>query len=176
MSSIRRCELPEQALLRKYQHGGAYADCYVTAIPRHVSHAEYVEAFYTTALFKVERAILARLVSKPSNDADVHQLANGKRDSFAAWNVEARSTDQLLLCDFQGRTRSWLMVAAEPSGAQSGHTALYFGSAVVPVIGKSGTPSLGPVFRLLLAFHKLYSRALLRAARSRLARKRGADA
>lgn len=168
MSTIQRCELPETALLRQYQRVGAFADCYVTVIARRASHAEFVEAFYTTALFKVERTILARLVSKPSTDADVRQLADGKRDSFAAWNVEARSPDQLLLSDFQGRTRSWLMVACEASGQ---HTNLYFGSAVVPAIGKSGTPSLGPVFRLLLGFHTLYSRALLSAARSRLLRR-----
>lgn len=171
MSKIQRCELPEAALLRRYQRDGAFADCYVTVIARRASHAEFVEAFYTTALFKVERTILARLVSKPSTDADVRQLADGTRDSFAAWNVEARSPDQLLLSDFRGRTRSWLMVACEASGTAPQHTNLYFGSAVVPAIGKSGTPSLGPVFSLLLGFHTLYSRALLSAARSRLLRR-----
>ena len=48
MSSIHRCELPQEALLCKYQHEGAYADCYVTEVSRRVSHAQYVEAFYTT--------------------------------------------------------------------------------------------------------------------------------
>ena len=76
------------------------------------------------------------------------------------------------MSDFQGRTRSWLMVA----GAQSGgldETRLYFGSAVVPVVSAiSGTRTLGVGFRLLLGFHKLYSRALLSAATYRLARMR----
>lgn len=171
MAPIRRCELPEAALLHKYQRGGGFADCYFTTIARRVSHVEYVEAFYTTALFKVERSILARLVSKPSNDTQVRQLAEGTRDSFAAWNVEARSTDQLLLADFQGRTRSWLMVAPAQGDPEARPTTLYFGSAVVPATSRSGAPSLGLAFRLLLGFHTLYSRALLAAARSRLARK-----
>ena len=46
-------------------------------------------------------------------------------------------------------------------------TKLYFGSAVVPRRGSAG---LGWQFTALLAFHKLYSRVLLRAARNRLAK------
>jgi hypothetical protein len=169
--SIRRCELPHGALLGKYRDEGAYADCYATEVARRVSLAEYVEAFYTTTLFKVERLILSRLVARPSTDADVRELAAGASDSFAAWSVEARAADQLLLCDFQRRTRSWLMVASIVSDAGAG-TRLYFGSAVVPIVrAGQGAPSMGLVFRLLLGFHKLYSRALLSAAASRLSRK-----
>jgi len=52
-------------------------------------------------------------------------------------------------------------------------TRLYFGSAVVPRrSARSGREGLGPLFSSLLGFHKLYSRLLLRAARSRLARRR----
>jgi len=172
MPSIHRCELPQGALLSKYQHGGAYADCYVTEVPGRVSHAEYVEAFYTTVLFKVERLLLSWLVSKPSTDVQAHQLAAGTLDSFAAWSVEARSANQLLMSDFQGRTRSWLMVTSSESSAFE-DTRLYFGSAVVPIVSaRSGTRTLGLGFRLLLGFHKLYSRALLFAAESRLARMR----
>ena len=168
MASIQRCELPEGALLGKYQHANAYVDCYVTRLARPVSHAEYVEAFYTTALFKVERLLLARLVSKPSTDEEARRLAAGSLDSFAAWNVEARRADQLMMRDFQGRTRSWLMVAALKRGAIE-DTNLYFGSAVVPVVDVStGTRSLGLTYRSLLGFHKVYSRALLFAARSKL--------
>jgi len=172
MRSIQRCELPLGALLSKYQHGGAYADCYVTEASRRVSHAEYVEAFYTTALFKIERLLLSWLVSKPSSDIQAGQLAAGTLNSFAAWNVEARSEDQLLMCDFQGRTRSWLMVIPAETGALQG-TRLYFGSAVVPVAGaRSGSRTSALGFRLMLGFHKLYSRALLSAAKSRLTRMR----
>jgi len=139
-------------------------------VARRISHAEFVEAFYTTSLFRVERLLLSWLVAKPSTDAEANQLAAGTLDSFAAWTVEARSADQLLMSDFQGRTRSWLMVASSQSNA-SEDTRLYFGSAVVPIVSaKSGARTLGLSFRLLLGFHKLYSRALLFAAESRLAR------
>jgi hypothetical protein len=177
MPSIHRSELPPGAFLEKYQHGEAYADCYVTQIARHVSQAEYVEAFYTTPLFKLERLLLAWLVSKPSTDAQASQLASGTVDSFAAWSVEERREDQLLMSDFQGRTRSWLMVVPVESESAEG-TRLYFGSAVVPArAARTGDPApgLGLTFRLLLGFHKLYSRALLFSAKSRLVRQRPAQ-
>ncbi|VTU14548.1 hypothetical protein RA8CHR_00646 [Variovorax sp. RA8] len=167
VSSIHACELPDQSLLARYAHGGAYADCYATEVAGVVSHAAYVEAFYTGAIFRLERFLLARLASKPSTDAQVRQLAAGERDSFSAWKVEARTADQLLMCDLAGRTRSWLMVAQAPGDSSS--TRLYFGSAVVPVVDKvSGEARMGFLFKALLGFHKLYSRVLLHAARSRL--------
>jgi hypothetical protein len=172
MPSIHRSEFPPGALLKKYQGGGAYADCYVTQTARHVSHAEYVEAFYTTPLFKLERLLLAWFLSKPCTDAQAGQLASGTLDSFSAWSVEERREDQLLMCDLHGRTRSWLMVVPV-EGESAGGTCLYFGSAVVPVrTARAGTETsdLGRTFRLLLGFHKLYSRALLFSAKSRLMR------
>ena len=164
--SIEACELPPSALLRKYMHEGAYTDCYVTQIATVVSMAEYVDAFYTTYVFKLERLILRWLVAKPSTDGDARRLAHGEIDFFAAWSVEGRAPDQLLLCDYQGRTRSWLMVSRDES---SSSTRLHFGSAVVPVRAKSGNLKLGFTFTALLGFHKLYSRVLLSAARRRLA-------
>ena len=166
---IQSCELPPEALLRRYRESGAYADCNVTVIARRVSQAEYVEAFYTTWVFKLERLLLAWFVSKPATDLQAAALAAGQLDSFAAWHVEGRADDQLLLCDYMGRTRSWLMTAAAP-GSDAG-TLLYFGSAVVPVHNpRSGRDEMGLVFRALLGFHKLYSWVLLRAAASRLLR------
>jgi hypothetical protein len=170
MSSIQVCVLPEQALLTKYAQRGAYTDCYITEVSRAVEHAEYVEAFYTGAVFKLERLLLAWFVSKPSTDAEAKALASGVLNTFAAWRVEGRSTNQLLMCDLSGRTRSWLMVASVPTG-DSMRTRLYFGSAVVPVLDKaSGQARIGLLFKALLGFHKLYSRVLLHGARSRLAR------
>jgi hypothetical protein len=167
MAAIRSCELPPEALLRKYQQGGGFADCYVAEVAGAVSQAQFVEAFYTTALFKVERLILARAVAKPSTDAQAAALAGGTAESFAAWRVEGRDARQLLLADYRGRTRSWLMTAPT-AGSGSGATRLYFGSAVVPVAGPAGERRLGLVFQLLLGFHRVYSRALLRAALARL--------
>jgi len=156
---VRPHPLPRHALSAVYTRDGGYADCYVTEVPAVVSHAQYVEAFYTTWLFKLERWIL-KAISRPSTDEQARQLAAGTLERFAAWSVEQRAENQLLMCDFLGRTRSWLMVEALPQGG----TRLYFGSAVVP--RRDGR--LGSNFSLLLGFHKLYSRLLLGAARRRL--------
>lgn len=170
MHTIQACELPEDALLRRYLGSGTYADCYTTDFAGLVSQAEFVTAFYTTRVFKLERLLLSWLAKRPSSDAEVLDMANGKRASFAAWDVEAREPRQLLLRDFQGRTRSWLMTVPQPGGQA---TRLYFGSAVVPVTDRrSGEATMGLAFRALLGFHKLYSRILLRAAVRRLAHAR----
>jgi len=155
---VKPCPLPDNALLGTYSNEGAYTDCYMTDISVSVSHAQYVTAFYTTPLFKLERFILTWAVSKPSTDVQAKQLAYGLTQTFAAWTVEARAEDQLLMCDLVRRTRSWLMVVP----LESGGTRLYFGSAVVPGQDKS---SLEFSFRALLGFHKPYSVALLYAVR-----------
>ena len=166
MFSIRKSSLPDNALLSKYAREGCYTDCYTTRIGGRVSQADYVAAFYTTALFKLERLILKYLAGKPSSDRGARALAAAETDEFAAWSVESRSEDQLLLCDFRGKTRSWLMTAQDAGGARS---RLYFGSAVVPDRNpKTGGLSLGLWFHALSGFHRAYSRALLHAAKSRL--------
>ena len=168
MLSIERCPLPHNALLKKYDRPGVYADCYRTDVIGEVTHKEFVSSFYTTSLFKLERAILRWAVSKPSSDIQAIQLAEGSTDTFAAWYVEDRCENQLLLCDFRGRTRSWLMVAPLETGGVK-KTRLYFGSAVTPVRkANASNLSLGFVFSMLLSFHKLYSVLLLRAAKSKL--------
>ena len=166
MSLVRPHALPANVLLGRYASEGGYADCFVTEVPFPVSHADYVEAFYTTWLFKLERLVLL-LVAKPSTDAHARQLALGERTTFAAWSVEARAPDQLLVCDYQGKTRSWLMV--EPGFEQgTSITRLYFGTGIVPVKNNSGGRGMSLFFRALLPFHKQYARALLRTAGARL--------
>ena len=173
MPGIQPSPLPTHALLTKYVNSGAYTDCFATEIARTVSHAEFVEAFYTGGLFKVERFLLRLFISKPSTDLQARQLAAGGLNAFAAWRVEARAVDQLLMCAIDGRTRSWLMVSA---AEEPGRTRLYFGSALLPrptpvnSPNATGKPSLGFVFRALLSFHNCYSQALLRAAAARLER------
>jgi hypothetical protein len=165
---IRSSPLPPAALLGRYQGTGAYVDCYVATLGRRVSLPAYIEAFYTSSAFKGERLVLRHLLARPATDEEIRRFAAGERQGFAAWTVEARATDQVLLADFSGRTRSWLMVAEDPQGAAS-DTRLYFGSAVVPVRRlPAAEPSLGPVFWSVLGLHKLYSRILLDAARRRL--------
>ena len=169
MPRIQPCDVPPDSFLRRYKEGSGYADCYVTEIAGTVSQAAFVEAFYTSALFKLERLLLAHLASKPASDADARQLAAGSVAAFSAWRVEAQSPSQLLLADFTGRTRSWLM--AVPVAGAAG-TRLYFGSAVVPKQRRDGRPGgMGWPFHALLGFHRLYSRLLLGAAWRRVARR-----
>lgn len=164
MISIQNIPVPTDTLLGNYSSvTGAFTDCYMTGIARTVSFPEFVFAFYTTPLIKLERLILLT-VSKPSSDTQARQLADGKIEKFAAWTVEARTENELLMCDYLSRTRSWFM--AKSDGAK---TQLYFGSAVVP---KTGATSLDLGFRTLLGFHRIYSVLLLRSARSRLNRQR----
>lgn len=177
MTGVRTCPLPEDALLRHHRTAGAHVDCYATETPRTVSQAGYVEAFYTTPLFRSERLVLRWLASLPSTDVQARQLAAGASDTFAAWRVEARTSRQLLLRDVTGRTRSWLMTMPLDGGDDGegcAGTRLYFGSAIVPVTDpRSSQPTLGFPYRWLLGAHAVYSRRLLRAARSRL--ESGAD-
>lgn len=164
MFSVEEFPLPENALLGRYLGDGNYTDCFRIEFPAAISHAEYVEAFYTTPLFKLERTILKWAVSKPSSDADAHRLAAGDTDSFAAWSVEAREDNQILLCDYLQRTRSWLMTVPLIEGEHP-KTQLYFGSAVVAPSNVNGQEdSLGRFFQLSRGFHQVYSAALLRAA------------
>jgi hypothetical protein len=152
--------LPEYALLATYRAQGAYTDCFVVEVPGIISQAQFVEAFYTSWLFKVERMVLKYAVAKPSTDAQAVALAAGSRNDFAAWHLEARRPDQLLMCDYQGRTRSWLMVTP----LEGPVTRLSFGSAVVAVRRRLGKKKMPMAFHVLLSIHRLYAKALLRAA------------
>ena len=167
--TITACTLPAHALLVRYSEQGAYTDCFSTELPHAVSFERYVSAFYNSLPFKLERMILKLAMGLPSSDAQASELALGQRDRFAAWKVEARADQQLLLTDVLGSTRSWLML--ESVDAPSPRTRLYFGSAVIARRNaRTGETSMGTSYRLLLGFHKLYSRILLSAARRRLVR------
>jgi hypothetical protein len=168
MLSIRKCRVPANTLLENYLAPGAYVDCYWTELSGNVSLPVFIFAFYTTPLFTLERAILRLTVSKPSTDIEARQLADRSIQNFAAWSVERRTENELLMCDFRGRTRSWFMVSPINTGSGA-RTRLYFGSAVVPVRNlKTGEISLGLVYHSLLGFHKIYSLLLLYSAASRL--------
>jgi len=137
----------------------AYADAYTLHLPRHVSLAQFVEAFYTTRLFKLERWLIAR-TGRPSTDADVRAVAQGENRRMAAWTVEAREGDELLMHEDSGVTRSWFKVEAGGGG-----TTLWFGSAFMPRKSRpGGERQFSWLFHALLGFHRMYSRALLKAA------------
>ena len=131
------------------------------SVPIAVNLPEFIEAFYTTRLFKLERWLLATVLSIESSDAQAQQLANGSTSRFSAWNVENRSPSEILLD--AGQTRSWLSVV-QFKGRKS-ETTLLFGSAVVPM--RPGG-KFGLAFHALLGFHKLYSKLLLSAAAKNL--------
>jgi hypothetical protein len=166
--SVVATPLPETALLQRYVDSGDYTDCFATQIPADSSLPEYVQAFYTTPLFKAERFILHWLASLPSTDDGARQLAFAERDAFAAWTVEERSEDQLLMIDVRRRTGSWFMHAARGPGSR-----LYFGSVVFRQNKTPAGREMRSTFRSLLGIHRFYSRALLSSARSRLVQAEG---
>ena len=168
MLGIASTEVPGDTLLYRYVSDDNYTDSYTVSVGAGVSLAMFVECFYTTALFKCERFILNWLVSRPSTDQGASDVAHGNAQQFAAWSVEERTNRELLMCDFQGRTRSWFSVVDD--GATT--TQLYFGSAVLPKTDRTtGDANLGFVVRALLGFHRVYSILLLYFARRRLQRR-----
>ena len=175
MSQIRRTPLPSDTSLARYaagqrsQNAKNYTDCYSVLVAGEVSLEEYVYAFYTTPIFRLERLILRFLAGRPSTDEEASALVAAEVDRFAAWYVETRDDDELLMCDYRDRTRSWFMVAPVNDKGTGITTQLRFGSAVL--LGEAvGSSERAPdfVFRGLLGFHKLYSRVLLWSAVRRI--------
>ncbi len=170
MNTVVQESLPEDALLKTHRGGthpemwNGYGDCFSLPIDRQVSLSEYVIAFYTAPLFRIERLILRVLAGSPSSDEEARQLVAGLRDSFAVWRISARTETQLLMSDRFGRTRSWFRVTPQESGG----TLLQFGSAVAAKRGASGSARMSGGFSLLLGFHRLYSRMLLRSTMKQL--------
>jgi hypothetical protein len=155
-----RHPVPENALHAKYARDGGYADCFVLDVKRNVPLAEFVEAFYTTGLFKLERFVLKWLAGKPSTDFEARALASGRLTTFAAWSIEAQAEGQLLMQDFRDKTRSCFIVTPVPGNNAA--TRLLFGTGI--------KRHLGVGFISLLPIHRFYSRALLGAAVARLGR------
>ena len=74
--AIEKCVAPANSLLNTYADNGHYTDCYYTDISSKISHKQFIIAFYTSPLFKLERFILRLIVAKPSTDKQVIELAN----------------------------------------------------------------------------------------------------
>lgn len=149
--AVQQIPLPDGTLLARYTAALAcYTDCFVRDVPKQVQLGQFVSAFYKTLLFRAERLILGALAGRPSTDWQVGEVAQGLRQDFAAWTVEDRRADQVVMCDMGEQTRSWFMVVP-----QNGSTRLCFGSAV-------GSKD-APLVRLLMPFHSVYARALLKS-------------
>jgi len=86
---IRNEECPPDALLRTYRGGahperwGGYGDCFSVSIDRVVALADFVTAFYTSPLFRVERFLLRLILGVRSSDADAHALGIGSAKSLS---------------------------------------------------------------------------------------------
>ena len=158
--------VPEHSFLASCKDSGAFTDCYTITVPGNLGLAEFIEAFYTTRLFKTERWLLAKILACPSSDNQVRDLAYSAANDFSAWRVEQRSDREILLAF--GQTRSWLYVEPLSETSKNGETPatrLYFGSAVFPA-RTSGKFSF--LFHALGGFHHIYSRCLLTAAVKRI--------
>ena len=163
-----RQAVPDDALLKTYRGGvrpefwGAYGDCFAVSVDRIVSLTDFVFAFYTSPVFRIERMILRVFLRARSTDGQARAVAEGSKASFAVWYVGKRTATQLLMCDRYGRTRSWFRVVP----LDGGRTLLQFGSAIAAArVGQTGARSISKAFPLLLHFHVLYSQVLLHSAK-----------
>jgi hypothetical protein len=168
MFSVTQDAVPHDSLLRTYRGGArpdcwrGRGDCFAVSVDRVVSLAEFVFAFYTSPIFRIERLLLGIFAGAPSTDTEARLLAEGSGMSFAIWRVGERTATQLLMCDRYERTRSWFGVV--PLSDRS--TLLQFGSAVASMNGpRTATTARGTLFQLLLKFHVVYSQVLLHAAK-----------
>lgn len=164
--SVVSVDLPDGALLEAYERlEGAYTDCFTVQVPREVTLADFIRAFFSTPVFRVERLILRLFASAKNTEDEVDRLASGSGNRFAMWQVENRYDRQLLMRVGDGPIRTWLMVGTTQKSA----TPLYFGSAVLPNAEDSqGKPIIGRSIRALMGFHILYSRVLLWSTARRL--------
>ncbi len=168
MAQVHAGPPPEAALINGFaSRPGFYTDCFVTRVPGQVDLQAFLHAFYSTPLFRLERWILRKALGVATSDTDLEALVAGESGSFAVWQLETRTEDQLVAKAVAGsdRTRSWFMVEPDDNG-----TRLYFGSVLEPGPQASAgqPPKLGMLFKLGIGPHRLYSRALLNGARKAL--------
>jgi hypothetical protein len=92
MSPVIQQTVPDDALLKTYHGGrhperwGHYGDCFSVQVDGPVTLSQFVFAFYTSPVFRIERVILL-LVGAPSIDEQAQAVAEGLGDTFAVWMV-----------------------------------------------------------------------------------------
>lgn len=161
MARITALPLPPDSLLARHMIADDYGDCFAAEVAGAVPLERFIAAFYSSRAFTPERLFL-RLIGRGADAGDIAALAEGRSARFAAWTVEAREEDQILLRDFMGETRSWLKVEPHPEGTA---TRLLFGSGVGRSKGESKRSPIGrAIFAALTPLHRLYARALLAGA------------
>ena len=170
MLGVREYPVPSGTVLHDFaEKPGYYTDCFATDVEVAIKFSDYVEAFYTTPLFKAERLVLKLFAGLPSTDMEAKALALGEVDRFAAWQAKERSDAELRMKAL-GRTSSWFKIERIDCGTASG-TRLLFGSVVAPMQSDGNKPApKGFLFSALLGPHRLYSKLLLASARRRLRR------
>lgn len=158
---MSQIDVPDGTLIADdAQRTGGFADSFVTRVPGTVPLPVYVEAFYTSRLFRAERVLLG-LAGHPSTDTEARAVAEGSADRIAVWGHPVRRGDELLMPQLSGATASWFMTRSVGT-----ETELCFGTIVRP--GKSGAKRMPWVYRALSGFHRLYSRLLLASAARRV--------
>ncbi len=164
MFKSRQSPLPEGSFLARYlDREGAYTDCFRVDVPGGPDLPAYIETFFDSWVFRLERRVLTLAGKGPATRKTVEALAHQDAQRFAAWIVRERDDSQILMEVPRTPIRTWLRVL--PSDEQPGHVRLYFGSALVPPHRTDGAPArLGPLFRWTTGLHKLYSHILLDAA------------
>ena len=70
--------------------------------------SDFIEAFYKTPLFRLERVVLSLAPKGRMLDADVTALSKGLTDRISIWEVETRHDAQIFLS--AGGAKPWLMV------------------------------------------------------------------
>lgn len=150
----------------KTDNANNYCDCFSSTIDCAVDLEQFVYAFYTTRVFRLERKILALTLKLPATNEQAKLLASGESDNYSFWTVEKRRPSELLLLTNNRHTGSWFMVRDDMEASQS-RTELLFGSVVF-----LGSQKTNLLFSIVLVFHKVYSRILLASAARRTVRLR----
>ena len=170
MTRITAPPLPPQSLLARKRGPECYRDAFRASVAGEVSLGELVTAFFSSRAFLAERMAL-HLIGRGADHADIAALAAGRTERFAAWQMEAREENELLMHDFLDQTCCWLAVSTRgPDGAldgplpvpERGRTFIWFGTGVREVGG--------PIMRNLQGAHRFYARQLLAGAARGLAR------
>jgi len=103
MDQVSDAPLPDGSLIAPFgEMEGHYTDAFRVRVAGDVDLAALIGAFYRTPLFRAERFVLRIAARAPSTDAELDALASGAAERFAAWSVEARRDDEILLSDQSG--------------------------------------------------------------------------
>ncbi len=89
MTTVTPCDVPQDSLLAGFGGPADYRDCFVREVSGEVSLADYIERFYSSAVFGPERVVLG-LIGRGASMEDIRALARGKSDRLAVWEVIER--------------------------------------------------------------------------------------